>query len=360
MRKRTLIVVLGCIALYVFPAFAQGGPATEEQTTALLTTLQAYPARIVYESHCTGNWDLFMMNADGTGVKNLTNSPDVNELYPHVSPDGTKVVFVVDEGEGDAAFRSIYYMNMDGTGRTLVAKHAREACWRADGKAIAYLGSENHVVETATGSLGEARVDDPRFTLMDYATNGVFIYDLETGEHRQHPNHGLHHLYNLCWSPDSKWFVATVHAGMGYNHTILLIEADGMKVFDLGIGGCRPDFSPDSKKLAWGRTDFDLHIADLDVSGPEPKILNEHPVAKSPEPMAIYHVDWSPDGKYIAFSSGPHEKRLGLPPEMIGCDAEGWNICVCPTTGTDPFVTLTHDGKSNKEPDWVATETTAK
>jgi len=339
--------------LWCCPIFAQAGPATEPEATELLAALKAYPSSLVYESYCAGNWDLFMMNADGTGTVNLTNTPDVTELYPHVSPDGTKVVFVVDEGEGDARVRCVYTMNIDGAERTLVARHAREGCWKSDGKAIAYLGAENHAVETASGSLGQTRVDDPRFSLVDYATNGIFIYDLETGEHRQHPNHDLHHLYNLSWSPDGKWFLATVHAGMGHKHTNLLIEADGMNVYDLGVGGCRPDFSPDSTRLAWGRTDFDIHVADLDVNGPAPKLVNEHAVASSPEPMAIYHVDWSPDGKYLAFSCGPHQKRLGPAPEIIGSDASGWNICVGPASGASGFVVLTQDGHSNKEPDWV-------
>ena len=33
---------------------------------------------------------------------------------------------------------------------------------------------------------------------------------------------------------DGKWFVATVHAGMGYGHTNLLIEADGDRIINLG------------------------------------------------------------------------------------------------------------------------------
>ena len=91
--------------------------------------------------------------------------------------------------------------------------------------------------------------------------NTITIYDLQTGEHKQHPNKQIHHLYNLCWSPDGKWFLATVHAGMGYSHAILAIEADGMKVIDLNIPGCRPDISPDGTKVAWGPDDWILFSA---------------------------------------------------------------------------------------------------
>src|SRR5438105_4048921 len=96
------------------------------------------------------------------------------------------------------------------------------------------------------------------------------IYDLKTGKTQEHPNKKLHHLYTLNWSPDGNWFIATVHAGMGYSHGILAIEANGDKVVNLKLEGCRPNISPDGKKLTWGHGDFCAGVADLDVSGPIP------------------------------------------------------------------------------------------
>jgi hypothetical protein len=146
-------------------------------------------------------------------------------------------------------------MNLDGTERKLVATNARDPFWKADSKVIAYLKGE---------------VDE--FTLTDYATKGLFFYELATGEHTQHPNGDLMHLYNPCWSPDGKWIVSTVHAGMGYRHAILAIEVDGLGVFDLKISGCRPDISPDGKHLAWGSSDWALSIGDLDFTA-APKVV---------------------------------------------------------------------------------------
>ena len=47
------------------------------------------------------------MNADGSEQVNLTQTPKVHEHYPQVSPDGTKICFSVDEGEGRDAVRSL-------------------------------------------------------------------------------------------------------------------------------------------------------------------------------------------------------------------------------------------------------------
>jgi len=301
--------------------------------------LKDIPYRIVYETFRDNNWDLYSVKADGSDPVNLTRTPDANELYPHVSPDGTKVCFVVDDvapGSADPRMRSVYYMNMDGTGRTLIADNAREACWSGDGTAIAYLKAEFD-----------------KFVYEDFATKGVGFYDLKTGRHTDHPNKDLYHLYNLCWSPDGKWFVATVHAGMGYKHAILAFEAQGTKVVDLKIPGCRPDLSPDGKKIAWGSGDITLSIGDLDFDAPTPSVKNIRPVVQSAEPLHIYHVDWSPDGKYVAFSRGPTQKNLKAAPEIIGVRAKGWNICVADAARESVWWQITTDGNCNKEPDWA-------
>jgi Tol biopolymer transport system component len=324
--------------LLVFAAIAAATCAAEPpaKPLQLLSEVKTFPCRVVYESFRDGNWELYSARADGSDAVNLTRTADVHELYPHVSPDGTKICFVADRGEGETRVRSLYYMNTDGTGRTLVGAHMRQPCWSPDGKAIAYLKPEFE-----------------KFSFTDYATKGLFIYDLATGKHRQHPNKGIHHLYNICWAPGGTWFLATVHAGMGFKHAIVAIEAGGMGVYDLRMGGCRPDLSPDGTQVAWGRTDWRLCVADIDFSGSRPRLSNQWNVVTSKKPIKVYHVDWSPDGKFIAFSRGPTKKRLGPVCEIVGVRADGWNICVADATRRDRWVSITSDGGSNKEPDWA-------
>jgi len=332
----------GGLALLVWTAVALG-PLPAALAAELSEELKSVPYGIVYETWHDNNWELFIATADGSKQENLTRTPKIHELYPHVSPDGTKVCFLCDEGEGASKIRNVYYMNMDGSGRTLVAQNGRDPCWKADSKAIAYL----------KGELKE-------FTYTDYASKGIAIYDLATqgvpSRQREHPNKELFHLYNLCWSPDGNWFLATVHAGMGYQHAILAIEAEGTKVFDLKIPGCRPDISPDGKRVAWGPSDWALRVGDLDFTGPQPKVLNARDVVTSPEPMKVYHIDWSPDGKYVTYSRGPEKKRLGLIPEMVGVQAEGWDIYVADPAATNRVLQITTDGACNKEPDWAPAE----
>jgi len=297
--------------------------------------LKAIPFKIIYETfrETDGkeNWELFLMNADGSNATNLTQTPDVDEMYPHASPDGTRICFVTDEGKGRNKVRSVYYMNIDGTGRVKVADNARQPCWSPDGKTIAYLKGEYE-----------------RYTTRAIGTKGLFFYDIATGRHEQHPNKELHHIYNICWSPNGKWFVGIVSGGMGFDHNIIAFEAQGTGVFNLkkyGIDGCRPDLSSDGRNITWGKTDWDLCIADIDLTLPVPRVADIRGVVKCGKEYEVYHTDFSPDGRYITFSYGPEGD------EYVGGKAPGWNICVSDLSGK--WVQITTDGNHNKEPDWV-------
>jgi Tol biopolymer transport system component len=304
--------------------------------------LEEIPFKIVYETYRKtngrNNWELYLINADGSNPVNLTRTPDADELYPHASSDGTKICFVVDEMVGNEKVRNVYYINIDGSGRVKVADNARQPCWGPDGKTIAYLKGEFE-----------------RYTIKDYATKGIFFYNIDTKQHREHQNKSLYHLYNICWSPDGNWFLATVHGGMNFKHANLAIQARGDKIYDLtkfGVTGCRPDFSFDGKMITWGLTDWDLCMANINFESSTPQVTDVRRVIKCRKQDEVYHTDFSPDGRYIAFSHGPKAN------EMVGGKAPGWNICVSDMSGK--WVQITSDGNHNKEPDWVSVNKTKR
>jgi dipeptidyl aminopeptidase/acylaminoacyl peptidase len=342
-----LMAVLAAMA-----ALSIAGRAVGAKEVPLRTSLKSTPLKIAWECYVNGNWEIFVMNADGSHKVNLTNTPHQNEHYPQISPDGTKIAYSVDTGEGREAVRSLWVMDINGKHRRKIADNAREPFWRPDGRIIGYLPQEY-----------------PRFDVIDYYTNGMEFYDLKTGKSTPHPNSAkLHHLYNPNFSPNGKWIVSTVHAGMGFGHAILLIEVHGDRIIDLKIPGCRPRLSTDNKHIAWGPGDHELALAPIDLDADTPSV-GPWSLHITDEKNKIYHIDWSPDGRYVAFSRGPEgEGDLSKPGsftaacEIVGVYAGGWNICAVSAkrTGTidlqkatdADYVQLTSNGSSNKQPKW--------
>lgn len=308
--------------------------------------------KIAHECYVDDNWEIFVMNADGSNPVNLTHTPKLHEHYPQISPDGTRIAFSVDQGEGREAVRSLCVMDIDGRNRKTLVDHAREPFWSPDGKRIGFLPQEFS-----------------KFNVIDFYTSGMSFYDLATGKITPHVNStNLHHLYNPGFSPDGKWIVATVHAGMGFDHAILLIEANGPRIINLNIPGCRPCLSPDGKQIAWGAGDHELAAAPIDLSAETP-VVGDWRLHIKDQTNKIYHVDWSPDSRFLGFSRGPEgEGDLTKPGtfqaacEIVGVHAAGWNICAVSAqangvidlndAASTNFCVLTTNGSSNKEPSW--------
>ena len=80
--------------------------AIAADSSPLKQRLQQTPFKIAYETYVNENWEIFVMTADGSHPVNLTQTPTLHEHFPQVSPDGNKICFVCDQGEGRDAIRS--------------------------------------------------------------------------------------------------------------------------------------------------------------------------------------------------------------------------------------------------------------
>jgi Tol biopolymer transport system component len=93
-------------------------------------------SKIAFVSLRSGNNEIYVMNPDGSGVVNLTNSAR-DEHDPTWSPDGSHIAYVV--GWGDDA--DIWTMRSDGTEQTNVTNDAVlqwDPVWSPDGSMIAF------------------------------------------------------------------------------------------------------------------------------------------------------------------------------------------------------------------------------
>jgi TolB protein len=66
--------------------------------------------KIAFQSDRTGNWDLFLVNFDGTHSRRVTSLPG-SETEPTWSSDGTRLAFVSNQ----TGSMDIYSVKTDGT-----------------------------------------------------------------------------------------------------------------------------------------------------------------------------------------------------------------------------------------------------
>jgi Tol biopolymer transport system component len=184
--------------------------------------------RIAFASKRSGTFDIYAMNADGTGTRRLTSAP-ADDGHPTWSPDGRRIAF--ERGiTGD-----IYVMNADGSGaRAITDDPAGETqpAWSPDGRWIAYVrkipGTENREVwlvrPDGTGAHG--------LTELGRASHGP------------------------SWSPDSRRIAFAANIG-GAVLDIYSIGVDGRSLrrhTRSADDAFEPSWSPDGKTIAFSRT----------------------------------------------------------------------------------------------------------
>ena len=94
-------------------------------------------SRIAFVTQRDGNPEIYVMNADGTGVTRVTNDPQVDGR-PAFTPDGQSIVF---HSSRPAGKQEIWAVNLDGTGLTQLTRDSINfsPAVSPDGQTIAYV-----------------------------------------------------------------------------------------------------------------------------------------------------------------------------------------------------------------------------
>jgi Tol biopolymer transport system component len=101
--------------------------------------------QIVFCSNRDGNLELYIMDADGSNVRKLTNAPNCYNGGPFFSPDGKRVIFRSDRKKKDHL--QLYVINSDGTGERALTDDDNWVFWAPywykDGKHIIYTAADH-------------------------------------------------------------------------------------------------------------------------------------------------------------------------------------------------------------------------
>jgi Tol biopolymer transport system component len=94
-------------------------------------------ARIAFRSHRDGNEEVYLMNANGSSQQNLSNAPAGGDYSPAWSPDGEWIAFMSDRGGNP----NLWVMRPDGSDLRQVTDLpgiSEYPAWSPDGRRIAF------------------------------------------------------------------------------------------------------------------------------------------------------------------------------------------------------------------------------
>ena len=253
--------------------FLSGAPAQ--------ATFPGTNGRIAFESTRDGNFEIYTMNPDGTGVARLTNNPGF-DLAPAWSADGSKIAFSRQPEPG--VDREIFTMNADGSGVTQLTSNAMDdfdPAWSPAGTRIVFsrnTGSGFDLYVMNADGTGETQL-----THADAAT----IYG------------------GPDWSPDGTSISAWRGLSLRFSPALYLtINPDGTGEQVLGNGG-ETSWAPAGDRLAVQRSFFvgpDPFQSQSDLFTVNPDGTNESRLTNT-DTVSEEDPAWSPDGTKIAFFS---------------------------------------------------------
>ena len=243
--------------------------------------------RIAFGSGRDGNREIYVMNADGSGVTRLTYN-DAIDSGPAWSPDGRRIAFA---STRDGSFE-VYVMNADGSGVTRLTDNDAfdwYPAWSPDGRHIAFDSDRD-----GNWEIYVMNADGSGVTRLTY--NGAADF-------------------SPAWSPDGRR-VAFASYRDGKSE-IYVMDASGVtRLTDNDVPDVSPTWSPDGRRIAFSSErdgNPEIYVMNADGSGVTRLTYNG---------ARDFVTSWSPDGRRIAFYSNR--------------DNGNWDIYVMNTAGEPP------------------------
>jgi Tol biopolymer transport system component len=225
-----------------------------------------------------GDWDLFVMRADGSERIRLTDTRDFNETGVRFSPDGRRVLYhrqPVSEPVDNNTYGTyeLVIAESDGANPRSLGNDCPWASWGPDSRTIATLRPSG-------------------IQIVDVATRKVI---------RTLPRKGI--VQQLVWSPDGTMFCGTAN-GLGAYWNIGGLDATSGEIHAVGETeryNCTPDWMPDSRHILYARGIIPNVGGRAEMWSATPD-GRERRMLYAEAGRHIYGACASPDGRFLLFT----------------------------------------------------------
>jgi serine/threonine protein kinase len=259
-------------------------PTASATPTAAPTALGGGLGQIAYASDVTGLPQIWVMNADGTASRQVTDMQE-GACQPAWSPDGSQIAFISPCGGNQEIYpgAGIFIINVDGTETTplpSVPGGDFDPAWSPDGSKIVF---------TSLRDYNRAQIYE--ILLEDFSVRSISANTVRDSQ--------------PVWSPDGlEMAFVTTRRGP---YQIWIMDQQGEQAVLLSRSGSlkdtHPDWSPDGSVIMFTQTELLGGVPRLVAMRVEEGNLTENRVVNEGIPMR--ESDYSPDGVWIAFESWP-------------------------------------------------------
>lgn len=336
------LAILAAVVVGAYAILSSGG-------TSLLS---ARSARIAFMSDRTGNWDIYIMDRDGSNVRNITDSP-AREGIPIHAPGQDKLIFASDQ---DGSTLDVFSIDLDGNNISNLTQASESnelpLAWSPDGAYVIFASDRNGTSQIflmepsgaevlnlserdAAQSFDDWLEEADQFLLTTGSEIGpsLLITNLDGTTH-QAVTDGSYPAGGGNWSPDGQKIAYMAIGPEGSSLDIFVSDMTGGDAVNLTQSASNdsfPRWSPDGSKIAFiSDRDGNSEIYVMDADGSNQTNLTNSPGQESVQG----DYAWSPDGTQILF----HTNRDSNDVEIYVMDADGSNqVNLSNTLGTDYF-----------------------